>query len=100
MGNKEEVSDALERAKIHIVNARDLLLDSIQLMLGDNKHEFDLKLRPYITDEESCVRIAAESVTCDIVTLEDGTEMDIAEIGTDDLHSIADQIYSDIYTKS
>ncbi len=94
MNKEQKVSTYLEAANNTISDARMFLTDALIEMLGDNTHFFDKEIRPYITDEEECVRLGATKCTKDIVTLEDGSEMDISDIGTDDLHSIVDTIHS------
>jgi len=96
---KLAVGSMIDVTNEHLNTIRKDLFTSLELMIENGTHEFDKNTRPYITDEEECVRLGAKSCTKDIVTLSDGSEMDLGEVGTDDLLSIVDQVHSDLYDK-
>jgi len=93
------VGSVIDVAYKHLSVIKKDLIGALESMLAYHTHEFDKKLQPHITDEEECVRLAAKSCTKDTVTLSDGSEMDLWDVGTDDLMSIVDQVHSDLYDK-
>ena len=93
---KRTFQSELEKANSRIADARKILMETISEFLGDTSHTFK-NYTPYLTDEEECDRQKAISINKDIVTCEDGSTMEIGDVGTDDLHSLVVGINIDLF---
>lgn len=90
------ISSRLSLVNSRISEVRGILTESINDMLGDTTHEF-VKTTPFVTDEEECDRRQAISIDTEVVTLDDGSTIDLGDVGTDDLHSLVDGLVVDLF---
>lgn len=86
----------LEKANSRIADARKILMETLTDVLGEKIHNYK-KYTQYVTDEEECDRLEAISINKEVVTLVDGSKMDIGDVGTDDLHSLVQGISIDLF---
>lgn len=86
----------LEKANSRIATAREILMETLTEVLGEREHKFK-NYTPYVTDEEECDRLEAISINKDEVTLDDGSTIDLGDVGTDDLHSLVQGISADLF---
>lgn len=89
---------SMEVANNSITSARKVLSTVLSKMLGDKKHTFKT-YDVYVTDEENCSREQIKSCDKDSVYFNDGSSLDIGEIGTDDLNSVVDFVRSELMEK-
>ena len=111
-----KISRHLEKANKAIDQAREELFKVIIQIFDKKKikkHEFS-DANVYVTDEEACERMAVKEIQIDntdvfmsdafasrTITAHfvDGTYIELTDIGTDDLHMVADSLYSELCFK-
>jgi hypothetical protein len=87
--------DKISAANDAISNARLNLTQAIQRMLDNKTHTFKT-YDVYVTDEEEGTRNQVKSVNKDEVTFHDGSTMEFGNMGTDDIHSVADMLCAEL----
>lgn len=90
--NKTAFAGILDEVNENITKTRTQLLKAIATMLQDETHFF--KNDVFVTDEEERIRLKVYTVSKDTVELDDSViELDLSDVGTDDLYSIADGLF-------
>ena len=96
--DKKVINSRLSLVNSRLTEVRGILTESIADMLGDKSHTYTGKsFTPYVTDEELCERLKAISITKGEVTLSDYSTLDLGEVGTDDLNSLAEALSCDLF---
>lgn len=93
--NRAVFSEVITDINKNITEVRANLLKVIQTMLQNETHLF--KNDVFVTDEEERYRLKVYTVSKDVVDLVEGDTLDLSNIGTDDLYSIADGIYIELF---
>lgn len=91
----KHVVDKIAKANDAISEARKALTEALARMLENKTHTFKT-YDVYVTDEENCTREQIKSCDRDAVYFQDGSSLEIGEIGTDDLHSVVDMVHSEL----
>ena len=94
--DKKVINSRLSLVNSRLTEVRGILMESLKDMLGDKTHEYE-KYTPFVTDEEECDRRQAISIDTEVVTLDDGSTIDLGDVGTDDLHSLVDGLVVDLF---
>lgn len=96
--DKNVINSRMSLVNSRLSEVRGILTDSINDMLEGKDHTYTGKsFTPYVTDEEGCERLKAISINKDEVTLSDDSTLDLGDVGTDDLNSLAEALSCDLF---
>lgn len=97
---RKAAANKILKANKSIEKTRVDLTAVLKTMLGKRKHDFIFNDRVGETmlisiEEEG--EMFATGVDKDVVFLKDGTTADLGDVNTDDLHTLVEKVYCDIY---
>ena len=94
---KTEIKEELFEANQHISDARSLLNKIANKILKKEPHVFKPDANVFATIEEDNERLKVVSVNKDEVTFDDGTSLDLNDLGTDDFYSVIDMVVTETF---
>ena len=94
---EKSIKDDLNEANNLIGKTRDLLNGIANKVLESIPHVFKLDANIFATAEEDNERLKVVSVNVDEITFDDGTTLDLNDLGTDDFYSVIDAVFTETF---